>query len=41
VTLRARVNRKLRAGVVRVPNEHAGGLTGNVDVAPAGAEVTA
>ncbi len=41
VTLRARVNRKLRAGVVRVATEHAGGLTGNVDVAPAGAEVTA
>jgi NADH-quinone oxidoreductase subunit G len=41
VTLRARVNRKLRVGVVRVPHEHAGGLLGFVDVAPAGAEVTA
>ena len=41
VTLRARVNRKLRVGVVRVANEHAGGLAGNVDVAPSDAEVTA
>jgi molydopterin dinucleotide binding protein len=41
VTLRARVNRKLRAGIVRVAYEHAGGLVGFVDVAPAGAEVTA
>jgi anaerobic selenocysteine-containing dehydrogenase len=32
VTLRARVNRSLRDGVVRVPNEHAGGLQGFVDV---------
>jgi len=32
VTLRARVNRSLREGVVRVPTEHAGGLQGFVDV---------
>jgi anaerobic selenocysteine-containing dehydrogenase len=32
VTLRARVNRSLRDGVVRVANEHAGGLQGFVDV---------
>src|SRR3954452_21951080 len=41
VTLRARVNRNLRVGVVRVAHEHAGGLLAFVDVAPAGAEVTA
>jgi NADH-quinone oxidoreductase subunit G len=41
VTLQARVNKKLRAGVVRVAQEHAGGLQGFVDIAPAGAEVTA
>ena len=38
VTLRARVSRSQRAGIVRVPNEHAGGLSGLVDVAPAGVE---
>ena len=38
VALRARVSRSLRAGIVRVPNEHAGGLSGLVDVAPAGVE---
>jgi NADH-quinone oxidoreductase subunit G len=32
VTLRARVNRSLRDGIVRVPQEHAGGLIGFVDV---------
>jgi NADH dehydrogenase/NADH:ubiquinone oxidoreductase subunit G len=32
VTLRARVNRRMRAGIVRVPNEHAGGLQGVVEV---------
>jgi NADH-quinone oxidoreductase subunit G len=32
VTLRARVNRSLRDGIVRVPQEHAGGLLGFVDV---------
>ncbi|MHB8649060.1 MAG: molybdopterin-dependent oxidoreductase [Gaiellaceae bacterium] len=32
VVLRARVNRKLRASVVRVPLEHAGGLSGYVEV---------
>src|SRR6185312_5461089 len=32
VTLRARVNRKLRSGIVRVPHEHAGGLQGTVEV---------
>ena len=41
VTLRARVNRRLRDGIVRVPIEHAGGLQGFVDIAPAGAGVTA
>jgi NADH dehydrogenase/NADH:ubiquinone oxidoreductase subunit G len=32
VTLRARVNRSLRPGIVRVAHEHAGGLQGFVDV---------
>jgi len=32
VTLRARVNRSLRPGIVRVAQEHAGGLLGFVDV---------
>ena len=32
VTLRARVNLTLRDGIVRVPDEHAGGLQGFVDV---------
>jgi NADH dehydrogenase/NADH:ubiquinone oxidoreductase subunit G len=32
VTLRARVNKKLRSGIVRVPQEHAGGLLGTVEV---------
>jgi NADH dehydrogenase/NADH:ubiquinone oxidoreductase subunit G len=41
VTLQARVNKKLRAGVVRVAHEHAGGLQGFVEIAPAGAEVHA
>jgi NADH dehydrogenase/NADH:ubiquinone oxidoreductase subunit G len=41
VTLQARVNKKLSAGIVRVAHEHAGGLQGFVDIAPAGAEVTA
>jgi predicted molibdopterin-dependent oxidoreductase YjgC len=41
VTLRARVNKKLRSGIVRVAHEHSGGLQGFVDIAPAGAEVTA
>ena len=36
VSLRARVNRRLRPGIVRVPHEHAGGLQGFVDIAPAG-----
>ena len=38
VTLRARVNKSLRAGIVRVANEHAGELRGLVDVAPASVE---
>jgi NADH-quinone oxidoreductase subunit G len=41
VTVRARVNRRLREGIVRVAEEHAGGLLGFVEIAPAGAEVTA
>jgi len=32
VTLRARVNKKLRPGVVRVAREHAGGLQGTVEL---------
>jgi predicted molibdopterin-dependent oxidoreductase YjgC len=32
VTLRARVNRKLRAGIARVPEEHAGGVHGAVEL---------
>jgi NADH dehydrogenase/NADH:ubiquinone oxidoreductase subunit G len=32
VTLRARVNRSMRPGIVRVAHEHAGGLLGFVDV---------
>ena len=32
VTLRARVNRRLRSGIVRVPEEHAGGLQGPVEL---------
>jgi NADH-quinone oxidoreductase subunit G len=39
VTLRARVNRKLRAGVARVPNEFAGDVHGTVEISRA--EVTA
>jgi predicted molibdopterin-dependent oxidoreductase YjgC len=35
VTLRARVNKKLRPGIVRVAREHAGGLQGNVEIATA------
>jgi NADH-quinone oxidoreductase subunit G len=38
VTLRARVSKSLREGIVRVANEHAGGLRGLVDVTPAGVE---
>jgi hypothetical protein len=33
VTLRARVNKKLRPGIVRVAREHAGGLQGAVEIA--------
>ena len=36
VTLRARVNKNLSAGVVRVAREHAGGVLGTVEVTPAG-----
>ena len=32
VTLRARVNRRLRSGIVRVAEEHAGGLQGSVAI---------
>jgi NADH-quinone oxidoreductase subunit G len=32
VTLRARVNKKLRPGIVRVAREHAGGLQGTVEI---------
>ncbi|MES1246334.1 MAG: molybdopterin-dependent oxidoreductase [Actinomycetota bacterium] len=32
VTLRARVNKKLRPGIVRVAREHAGGLQGDVEL---------
>jgi NADH-quinone oxidoreductase subunit G len=39
VTLRARVNRRLRAGTARVPEEHAGGVHGAVELSKA--EVTA
>jgi hypothetical protein len=31
-TLTARLNRRLRAGVVRIENEHAAGLGGRVEV---------
>ena len=31
----------VRPGVARVPKEHSGGLHGTVEIAPAGAEVTA
>jgi predicted molibdopterin-dependent oxidoreductase YjgC len=41
VTLRVRVSRSLRAGVARVPAEHAGGLLGTVEIAAAGAGVSA
>jgi NADH-quinone oxidoreductase subunit G len=41
ITLPARVNRRLRAGVARVPLEHANGLAGIVEVAKTEAEVTA
>jgi NADH-quinone oxidoreductase subunit G len=41
VTLPARVNRRLRAGIARVALEHAEGLAGVVEVAKADAEVTA
>jgi anaerobic selenocysteine-containing dehydrogenase len=34
-TLTARVNRRLRAGVVRIENEHAEGLEARVEVARA------
>jgi anaerobic selenocysteine-containing dehydrogenase len=36
VTLRARVDKNLSAGVVRVAREHAGGVLGTVEVTPAG-----
>jgi NADH-quinone oxidoreductase subunit G len=39
-TLRARVNKKLRPGIVRVAVEHAGGLRGIVDAAKAHDQVT-
>jgi NADH-quinone oxidoreductase subunit G len=39
VTLRARVNRKLRAGIARVPSEFAGEVRGQIELAKA--EVTA
>jgi NADH-quinone oxidoreductase subunit G len=35
VTLRARVDKRLRRGIVRVPQEHAGGLQGYVQLEPA------
>jgi NADH-quinone oxidoreductase subunit G len=41
ITLPARVNRRLRAGVARVALEHADGLHGVVEIAKAEAEVTA
>jgi len=41
ITLPARVNRRLRAGIARVALEHANGLHGVVEVAKAEAEVTA
>jgi NADH-quinone oxidoreductase subunit G len=41
VTLRARVNKKLRASIVRVPFEFAGGLSGYVEVARSSDEVSA
>ena len=34
-TLRARVNRRLRAGVVRIPSEHSEGLHDRVEVTSA------
>ena len=36
VTLRARVNKSLHAGVVRVAREHAGDVLGTVEVTPVG-----
>jgi hypothetical protein len=41
ITLPARVNRRLRAGIARVAIEHAEGLGGIVEVEKAQAEVTA
>ena len=41
ITLPARVNRRLRAGVARVAIEHAEGLSGIVEVAKAEEAVTA
>jgi NADH-quinone oxidoreductase subunit G len=41
VPLRARIAKSLRAGVARVPEEHAGGLLGTVEIALEGAEVSA
>jgi NADH-quinone oxidoreductase subunit G len=41
ITLPARVNRRLHAGIARVALEHAEGLAGIVEVAKADAEVTA
>jgi len=39
VTLRARVNRRMRSGIVRVAAEHAGGLQGRVEIERAGVTV--
>jgi hypothetical protein len=36
VTVKARVNRKLRAGVARIPREFAGEVRGTVEIARAG-----
>jgi anaerobic selenocysteine-containing dehydrogenase len=36
VTLHARVNKNLRAGVARVAREHAGSVLGTVEIARAG-----
>ena len=41
ITLPARVNRRLRAGVARVAIEHAEGLAGVVEVAKAGEVMSA
>jgi hypothetical protein len=36
VTVRARVNRKLREGIARIPREFAGEVRGTVDISRAG-----